>query len=658
MQTSLGGRISSSGGPAAIGRVVRPWGSVPGSRLAGAVLLAAAAAASTLAPRPVARPAPGPSATGEGLERPARGAGAGGGEAPRFRPEELLPPDTVALVSISDARAFLEALARTGMARALDDPELRQFLALVGEHLPSDLASLRDIGVALLAGLRPALAGGLALALVRVDVPARAVDAVLVADVSGREPAARAFLASLEMLGAASGCERSELALGGSRATVLRLPVRTPASRAEPEPRGSAKDLAAWALDGDMLVVATSRIALEEVLSRRAATPVAGLSPSLADAEDFALASARAALEGGRAHYSAFVNVRRAFEDLLGPAAHFWRSRLGLEGLEALALAGRLEGSVREGVFLRARARSPSLSLLVGPETGLLGASLLPERTLAAVFGQADGGMVARLLETFARRGVVPFGEETARRLAGLAAASGLSSETLSRLVSGEFCLALWSAGRVGWFPRVGLAAETASPEALEPVLVSAWQGLASVLGGRFQELVLGEGGSAVRMRLVDAAAVRYPFLGSPAWAVARPAGGGRAFLVASGDALAAKELACPGGARLESNPRWKALLERLPARRSGLVYVDLPTIVERGFEPYAPAVLARLVPGASVWLRPGSVPPGSVVARHLEACGGSSRAEGDGVRLDAATPAGLALTLGTCAVVAGAFLP
>lgn len=555
----------------------------------------------------------------------------GGSTAKGWSAAELLPRNIVACLSIPDVNEFSKAVGRTGLAEIFADPELQPFFKLISDHIPPDIAALKDYILAFWAGLKPALAGPVVFALLEVNVPGRTLEAALLADVAGRASAVKAFLGMLEVLALNSGCERILLNMGGREVTILR--------RRAPE-----GDFGAWTLDGELLIIATNRGALEQILLRRSNPSFSGLVPSLVDSEDFLVCSARSALDGDRPSFTAFINVEKAMADLLGPRAPQWSSRLGLEDWKALGVSGVLGRSVREVVFVRTDRKGWLLRELGGAPTDLSAAEMLPERTLAAAFGRAHGGMLLQWLGWSTRFGLAPFGEELSRRLSELLVHLGVTPEVLSQLARGESAIAFWSAGRVGWFPRVAAVTEVPSAEKLESVLIPAWRKLASALGGRFVEF-------GAHFCLVDDASVRYPFFTSPAWALVEGQSPSKRFVIASGDASAVKELAEPTGKRLKDNPRWKTLLERLPVKRSSMLYVDTTALVERAFEPYAPKVISIFLPGASRWLPPGSVPAGELLARHLEAIGLSYADDPMGARLDAVTPAGLAITLGACAI-------
>ena len=153
-------------------------------------------------------------------------------------------------------------------------------------------------------------------------------------------------------------------------------------------------------------------------------------------------------------------------------------------------------------------------------------------------------------------------------------------------------------------------------------------------------------------IRSIERMAFRLPFVRSPASCVKDRR------LFAATDAAAVRGLLLAEQGGLAETEGMKRLAAALPGKSRLWLYVDIPRIVDRAFEPYAPAVMERLWPGAFDRLDRGAMPSGSAIARHLRPAAVSMLAGADGLRIDAVTPAGLIPTVVSAAALLNGVLP
>ena len=539
----------------------------------------------------------------------------------------LVPPDAVALVTIRNVPSFVKRVSETGLARALREKDVERFTRHIVENLPPDLARLRGIAVGFGKTLAPALGGELAVAVLRLDPALSKTEAVLLADVSGREKEARVFLAGFRAIFLAGG--RIELVpVAGAEAFVLRAPGGT--------------ELAAWSLHDGLLAIGTGVRALAAALGRRPGA-LEGRSSGLDGSPLFRAAVARSSIArsstDGGADYRVFVDVERALGGLYGESGARILAQYGANGLRAAALAGKVGDSVREALYLHAPGRpGPLLRDLCGSGIDLDAAARLPARTIIATFGAVDGRALARQISRLAQAAARQSRPTALARV--LVAVAGEPLDRASRGLRGKATVAVWNAGRVGWFPVAAVTMDVPDPAALEPDLRRFWQSLAAGLGGGVRVhrgRRAGETPGALDLYFVESPKVFISSVGSPAYAF------DGATLVAGTTAAAVRDT-LQESRGLGSDERFTRLLAELPEGKSRLVYVDVPTLVERALEPYAPAALEALIPGASSWLDRSNVPPGRVAERHLRPAGASAAEAPEGVRIDAVTPAGLPL--------------
>ncbi|MHC4506328.1 MAG: hypothetical protein ACYTFI_23785, partial [Planctomycetota bacterium] len=560
-----------------------------------------------------------------------------GGPALGFPLARLVPPDAVAFLTIRNAPSFMERVSETGLARALGEKDVERFTRHIVENLPPDLARLRGIAVGFGKTLTPALSGELAVAVLRLGPALSKTEAVLLADVSGREKEARVFLAGFGAIFLAGG--RIELVpVAGSQAFVLRAPGGT--------------ELAAWSLGDGLLAIGTGVEALTAALGRRAGA-LEGRSNGLDGSALFRASMGRASIArsstadssiprsstDGDADFRAFVNVDLALRGLYGESGAKLLARYGANGLRAAALTGRVGESVREALYLYAPGqRGALLHNLCGSGIDLDAAARLPAKTIVATFGAVDGRPLAREVSGLAQR--------TARqsRPTGLArvllAVAGEPLDRAARGLRGKAAVAVWNAGRVGWFPVAALAMDVPDRPALEPDLRRLWQSLASGLGGALRVHKgrrAADPSGALDLYFIERPRLFMSSLGSPAYAFDGTT------LVAGTTAITVRD-ALEESRGLRSDAKFTSLLAELPDGKSRLVYIDVPTLAERALEPYAPAALEALVPGARAWLDRSKVPPGPVVEPHLRPAGASAAEAPEGVRIDAVTPGGLPL--------------
>jgi len=535
----------------------------------------------------------------------------------------LVPPDALALVSVSDVPAFLEGLSRTGIAKALADERVATFVREIVAGLPREAAELHAAGLLLARGLGPSLCGEALAALLdtgRRD-GAPALGGVFLADVSGRGAEARAFLTTMLTLRFMSGTIRAAK-IAGVDAVVCR----------------SGGDTVAWCECDGLLAVATSERALAMVLVRR---PTAKGAP--AGLESFA--PYRRAMAGakidGRVDYHAYADVERLVARALGDRAASFRASYGIEGIRAAALTGRLNGAVREAMYLvtgdaSGKSQEPSgiVTLIGGPRIGLDAASKMPPETILAAFGTVDGRRLSSILADPRSLGGAPkavallvnlLGRESARRIL--------------EGVRGEAAVAAWNDGHVGWFPRAAAVATAGDPVTTQRTLESAWRSMAKRMKGRFlprRGRWTGHPAREVTLGYVEGPEFFVPLVGSPAYGL-----DGNTLVV--GPAATAVSRVIGESAGLAATDGFRSLLANFPPERSAFVYVNAETLVERALEPHGPAVLEGLFPGLSARLDREKLPPGEAVARYLGPAGVSAARIEGGIRVDAVTPTGLA---------------
>ncbi len=616
-----------------------PRSLLPRALVASLAAAVAIAAAVTVGRGPAGSPPVREEAPGE--EPPARRAEAGG-PALGFPLARLVPPDATAFLTIRNVPSFMERVSETGLARALREKDVERFTRHIVENLPPDLARLRGIAVGFGRTLAPALRGELAVAVLRLGPALSKTEVVLLADVSGREEEARLFLAGFGAIFLAGG--RIELVpVAGSQAFVLRAPGGT--------------ELAAWSLHDGLLAIGTGVGALTAVLGRRAGA-LAGRSNGLDGSALFRASMARASIANssiarssianssiprssidGGADFRAFVNVDRALRGLYGESGARVLAQYGANGLRAAALAGKVGDSVREALYLYAPGgRGPLLRDLCGSGIDLDAAARLPAKTLMATFGAIDGRGLARQISSLAKAAARQSRPTGLARL--LVAVAGEPLDRAARGLRGRAAVAVWNAGRVGWFPVAALAMDVPDRAALEPDLRRFWQSLASGLGGALRVHKgrrAADPSGALDLYFIERPRLFISSLGSPAYAFDGTT------LVAGTTVIAVRD-ALQESRGLRSDERFTSLLAELPDGKSRLVYIDVPTLAERALEPYAPAALEALVPGASAWLDRSKVPSGRVVESHLRPAGASAAEAPEGVRIDAVTPAGLPL--------------
>ena len=543
-----------------------------------------------------------------------------------LRLARLIPPDALAVVSVADVPAFLGRISKTGVARALGDERVARFAREIVANLPRDAAELHAAGLLLARGLEGSLRREAVAAIfdIRRRDGAEALGAVFLADVSGRSSEARAFLGTTLAVRFISG-SIDIVEVAGVDAVVCR----------------SGPVTVAWCECDGLLVVATSERALAAVLSRR--PTLKGAPKGLESSAPYRRAMAGATIDG-RVDYRAYVDVERLVTRAMGERAASFRAKYGLEGIRAAALAGRVNGAVREAVYLATRDASGKAGeprgisgLLGGPRIGLDEASRLPPETIVAAFGSVDGRWLAKFLSDpqslrGAPKAVALFvnllGRESARRIL--------------EGVRGEAAVAAWNDGHVGWFPRAAAVATAGDPATTKRTLEDAWRSMARRMRGGFlprRGRWTGDPPREVTMGFVERPEAFAALVGSPAYGL-------DGNTLVAGTAATAVSQIIGESVGLAGTDEFRSLVAGLPPARSVFVYVNVETLVERALEPHAPAVLEALFPGLAGRLDREKLPPGEAVARHLGPAGVSAARVEGGVRVDAATPTGLAAVM------------
>jgi hypothetical protein len=605
--------ISRAEGASALARFFRG----PRGRLAARSTVAAVAAAAALVSMAMS-PVPAPAGRAGGPDT------AGDGRRPQAPPlgfslARLVPPDALAFASVADVPAFVERLSDTGLARALRDKRVAPLVRGIAAGLPRELAELRALALLFANGLGPALGGEAAVALLDTptgDGPA-APDILFLANVSGREGQARAFLGTTLSLRFVTGRIESRK-IAGAEAVVC----------------SSGGDTVAWCESGGLLAVATSERALAGALARRPV--VKGAPRGLPSLPAFERGTKGTSL-GGRIDYRAFADVERVMKLVFGERAARLSAAYGIAGLRTVALAGRVGASFREAVHLGVRdtpgAETGIVSALGGPPVTLASASRMPPETILAAFTSIDGSDLAKHVSDPQLQRSGPkvlrvflslLGQRSARRVLGE--------------VRGETGVALWNEGHVGWFPRLAAVTTVHDAASAERTLRSEWQSMAKRMRGRFLSRHgsrKGDPSRNVNVGFVDKPEVFIPLVGSPAYGL-------EGSTLVAGTAATAVCRVLEESRGLAAAQGFRKLVAELPRARSAFVYVNVETLVERSLEPHAPAVLEALVAGLSGAVDRTDFPPGEAVARHLGAAGVSAARSRGGIRIDAETPTGL----------------
>ena len=587
----------------------------PRGRLAarsGVAAIAAAAAVAVMALCPVPAPAK------------REGGVAGDGHRPDTAPlgfplARLVPPDALAFASVTDVPAFVERVSETGLARALRDESVAPLVRGIVAGLPRGFAEIHALAVLFANGLGPSLGGEAAVVLLG-SAPSNATsgpDALFLANVSGREKQARAFLGTTLSFRFITGRIESRK-IAGADAVVCR----------------SGGDTVAWCVTDGLLAIATSERALAEALARRPSAK--GAPEGLASLPAFERGMKEASL-GGRVDYRLFADVERVIGLVFGDRAARVAAAYGIAGLRTAALAGRVGASFREAVCLGVRddggAETGLVGALGGPTVTLASAAKMPPETILAAFASIDGRDLARHLSDPALMRSAPKVLKVFLNLLGTQ-----SARRVLEGVRGEAAVAAWNEGHVGWFPRLAAVAALDDPASAEQTLKSAWHSLAKRMRGRFLPRRGGRKGDPSRkvtVGFVDRPEVFIPLIGSPAYGL-------------DGDTLVAGTAATAVCRVLEESrglaatEGFRKLVEELPPARSTFIYVNVETLVERSLEPHGPAVLEALVAGLSGTVDRADLPPGEAVARYLGPAGASAARSPGGIRIDAVTPAGL----------------
>lgn len=540
----------------------------------------------------------------------------------------LVPSDALAFVSVADVPGFVERLSETGLARAFADERVAPFAREVVAGLPREAAEIYAIGLVFARGLVPWFRGEAVVALLNVGSRegGAAFDAVFMADVSGRAAEVRAFLgATLALRFIAGRIEAVKIA--GVDAIVCR----------------SGEDTVAWCECDGLLAVATSERTLAEVLARRPVFKDA--PPGIASLPTYKRGMASAFLEGGE-DYRAFVDVERLIGICLGGRAARFSAEYGIEGLRTAALVGRVGASIREAIFLDVRSASVAKSgvawALGGRRVGLGAAARMPPETIFAAFGGVDGRDLAKRISDPRALRAAPKALRLLLNLLGRG-----SAQRVLEGVRGEAAVAAWNEGHVGWFPRMAAVAEVLDRPATERTLEAAWRSMAARMRGRFlprhdlatRDRSTRDPSRDVTVGFIDGPEVFIPLVGSPAYGL-----DGATLVVGTAATAVSRFMEESGG--LAGTEGFRSLLAEFPAERSAFVYVNVETLVERALEPHGPVVLEALVPGLSGRLDREELPPGEAVARYLGPAGVSAMPAGEGVRIDALTPTGLAVAL------------
>ncbi|MHC4249895.1 MAG: hypothetical protein ACYS9X_12275, partial [Planctomycetota bacterium] len=382
----------------------------------------------------------------------------------------LVPPDALAFVSVPDVPGSVGRVSATGLARALRDERVAPFVREVVAGLPREAAELHALALLFARGLGPSLRGEAAAALLNVEARAggTALEAVFLADVSGRAAGARAFLGTTLALRFVMGRIES-VKIAGADAVVCR----------------SGTDTVAWCECYGLLAVATSPRALGEVLARRPGKGDA--APCIASLPAFARGIAGSSLDGD-VDYRVFVDAERLIDLLLAERGPSFSAGLGIGGLRWATLTGRVGTSVREALHLDVvdapgapGVNGGILRALGGPPVGLGSASRMPPETILAAFGNVDGRDLAkRLSDPRALRGA-PKSLLLLLNLLG----RGPARRVLEG-VRGEAAVAAWNDGRVGWFPRLALVAAIEDRAGTERTMETVWRSMAARMRGRF----------------------------------------------------------------------------------------------------------------------------------------------------------------------------
>jgi len=551
-------------------------------------------------------------------------AGTPRGEGDPLQFARLMPSGAVVYLSIPHLPSFMERAKGTGLARALSEKRVTALVQAVTMRLPPELATgiagARSVGSSLL----PALGGAVAVGVVADTMRAGVLHVVAVADVSRDPDAARAFGGALGMLGLAMG-ETSEERRGGSTVTVL---------------RSGAREIAAWAITNDIAVVGTSSVAVGRVVGR-----FGGGAASLKRSSGFARVADNV-IDSAPCDYFAYVDLKQLTEviglpsDVVGAAREV--------ALGGCAMAGVIGDTVKERMFVE--CDSTALAALENEWDLLRGAAdALPGRSLAVV---AASGDVRRLVEVLAAalgsQPASPVRTTSARILASLRLVVSGPLATVARHATGTVACAVWSAGRITWYPMAGLVAPTESGEAARQEVHDAVSELARATRGRTRAYrPRGTAGPTV-VEYVERGYLFLPL--APAPALAAVASG----IIAGGDPRSVASLA-RAGERLAASRRFTGVRKALPDRCAVALYIDLPRVVDRAFEPYARLVLSRMMPGTR--LSRGDLPAGAVVGRHLSGVGLSIQPVKSGMRIYSITPAGSVATIAFCAALSAALL-
>ncbi|MHC5057567.1 MAG: hypothetical protein ACYTKD_23065 [Planctomycetota bacterium] len=521
-----------------------------------------------------------------------------------FALARLVPPDTLAFVSIPDVPGSVGRVSATGLARALRDERVAPFVREVVAGLPREAAELHALALLFARGLGPSLRGEAAAALLNVEARAggATLEGVFLADVSGRAAGARAFLGTTLALRFVTGRIES-VKIAGADAVVCR----------------AGTDTVAWCECDGLLAIATSPEALGEVLTEGSSLD-------------------------GDVDYRVFVDVERLISLLLGERGPSFSARHGIAGLRSATLTGRVGTSVREALHLDVGDASgaPGVNAgvfraLGGSPVGLGPASRMPPETILAAFGNVDGRDLAKLLsDPRALRGAP-------KSLLLLLSLLGRgSARSVLEGVRGEAAVAAWNDGRVGWFPRLALVASIEDRAGTERTIEAAWRSLAARMRGRFlprRGRWTSDPSREVTVGFVDGPEVFIPIVGSPAYGL-----DGDTLVAATSAMAVCRFMEEPAG--LAATEGFRSLLAELPPERSAFVYVNVETLVERALEPHGLSVLEALAPGLSERFDRERLPPGEAAARHLGLAGVSAVRAGDGIRVDAVTPTGLAAAL------------
>jgi hypothetical protein len=287
------------------------------------------------------------------------------------------------------------------------------------------------------------------------------------------------------------------------------------------------------------------------------------------------------------------------------------------------------------------------LAPLCGPPSQLECSRELPARALFAACGRVDAPGVLELVRDLARSGMFSLSVGGLRRsIDEVSRAARVPLEDALDGLSGEVSFGYWSAGRIGWFPMMALAAGARQMRGPAEAMRGAHVVCARALAGDAVRVSLASSNSGEQIPpRAEICFVQYPHFRVPALrAPAFGLGDGRLWI--GSDPRAVAELLRPRARRLADASGFRRLVRHLPSRRSCLVYVDVPAIVDRAFEPYARRVLKGLLPASGDAIRRTKMPPGQAIADHLEVAGLSLVPVAGGIRIDARTPMGAPLTV------------